>query len=176
MTTVPALTALRLGYKDPLTDTFGAHPLLGAVLDLNDGRAFTLAAPDGFTLSAPRRTLVPVDGSLLTALVNNPSNAPFAVTNQWLWDYFDGLGMAAGGDPAWTYSLESSAQPNAAQALSDGTLDWGSVARTALAASAVAVLLALVKYARAFGDPPLDGVRDAASEPGQSDLAGDGAN
>jgi hypothetical protein len=23
MTTVPALTALRLGYKDPLTDTFG---------------------------------------------------------------------------------------------------------------------------------------------------------
>ena len=60
MTTVPALTTLRLGYKDPLTDTFGAHPLLGAVLDLNDGRTFTLAAPDGFTLSAPRRTLVPV--------------------------------------------------------------------------------------------------------------------
>ncbi len=60
MTTVPALTALRLGYKDPLTDTFGAHPLLGAVLDLNDGQMFTLATPDGFTLSAPRRTLVPV--------------------------------------------------------------------------------------------------------------------
>jgi hypothetical protein len=60
MTTVPALTTLRLGYKDPLTDTFGAHPLLGAVLDLNDGETFTLAAPDGFTLSAPRRTLVSV--------------------------------------------------------------------------------------------------------------------
>ena len=60
MTTVPALTTLRLGYKDPLTDMFGAHPLLGALLDLNDGRMFTLAAPDGFTLSAPRRTLVPV--------------------------------------------------------------------------------------------------------------------
>jgi hypothetical protein len=54
------------------------------------------------------------------------------------------------------------------------------VARTALAAAAVAVLLALVKYARAFGDPPLEGAGDAASraalEPGQSDLAGNGAN
>jgi hypothetical protein len=53
-------------------------------------------------------------------------------------------------------------------------------AGAALAAAAVAVLLALVKYARAFDDPPLDGLRDAASdvasEPGQSDLAGDGAN
>ena len=60
MTMVPALTTLRLDYKDPLTDTFEAQPLLGAVLDLNDGRTFTLAAPDGFTLSAPRRTLVSV--------------------------------------------------------------------------------------------------------------------
>jgi hypothetical protein len=72
------------------------------------------------------------------------------------------------------------ALPIVAQALSDGALDWGSVARTALAASAVAVLLALVKYARAFGDPPLDGagvaVSGVASEPGQSDLAGDGAS
>jgi hypothetical protein len=125
--------------------------------------------------------LIPVDGGLLTALVNNPSNAPFAVTNSWLWTYFDGLGMAAGGDSAWTYSLAATALvaalPIVAQALSDGTLDWGNVARTALAAAAVAVLLALVKYARAFGDPPLEGAVDAASgvaaEPGQSDLAGD---
>jgi hypothetical protein len=39
---------------------------------------------------------------------------------------------------------------------------------------------ALVKYARAFGDPPLGGAGDAASgvaaEPGQSELAGDGAS
>src|SRR4029077_12725696 len=49
------------------------------------------------------------------------------------------------------------ALPIVAQALSDGTLDWGNVARTALAAAAVAVLLALVKYARAFGDPPVAG-------------------
>jgi hypothetical protein len=66
-----------------------------------------------------------------------------------------------------------------AQALSEGTLDWGNVARTALAA-AVAVLLALVRYVRAFGDPPLEGAGAAASgaiaEPGQSDLAGDGVN
>ena len=72
--------------------------------------------------------LVPVDGGLLTALVNNPSNAPFAVTNQWLWTYFDGLGMAAGGDPAWTYSLESSAQPNAARgAAGPGTQTSGNI-------------------------------------------------
>jgi hypothetical protein len=54
------------------------------------------------------------------------------------------------------------------------------LAATALVAAAVAVLLALVKYARAFGDPPLEGTGVAASsvtsEPGQSDLAGDGAN
>jgi hypothetical protein len=71
------------------------------------------------------------------------------------------------------------ALPILAQALADGSLDWGNVARTALAAAAVAVLLALVKYARAFGDPPLEGGDDAsgvATEPGQSDLAGDAAS
>jgi hypothetical protein len=72
------------------------------------------------------------------------------------------------------------ALPIVAQALSDGAMDWGNVARTALAAAAVAVLLALVKYAKAFGDPPLEGAGDGASsvaaEPGQSDLAGDGAS
>jgi hypothetical protein len=46
----------------------------------------------------------------------------------------------------------------------------------ALAAAAVAVLLALVKYAKAFGDPPLDGAENAVSEPGQDDLVGDGAS
>ncbi len=72
------------------------------------------------------------------------------------------------------------ALPIVAQALSDGALDWGNVARTALAAAAVAVLLALVKYARGFGAPPLGGAGDAtsgmAAEPGQSDLADDGAS
>jgi hypothetical protein len=72
------------------------------------------------------------------------------------------------------------ALPIVAQALSDGALDWGNVMRTALAAGAVAVLLALVKYARAFGDPPPEGAGNAASgvaaEPGQNDLAGNGAS
>ncbi|HEX9067604.1 MAG TPA: hypothetical protein VF807_02460, partial [Ktedonobacterales bacterium] len=35
-------TILRLGYSDPLTGVFGAHPQLGAVVDLNDGVTFTL--------------------------------------------------------------------------------------------------------------------------------------
>jgi hypothetical protein len=56
--------------------------------------------------------LLPLDGSLLVAVINNPSNAPFAVTNQWLWAYFDGLAMAWGGDAGWTYSLEAQASPN----------------------------------------------------------------
>jgi hypothetical protein len=68
------------------------------------------------------------------------------------------------------------ALPILAQALAAGALNWGDVARTALAAAAVAVLLALVKYAKAFGDPPLDGAGEgtqsgAASEPGRNDLA-----
>jgi hypothetical protein len=51
-------TILKLGYTNPLTDTFGAHPLLGAVIDLNDGATFTLASPDGLELSAPPRSLL----------------------------------------------------------------------------------------------------------------------
>jgi hypothetical protein len=51
-------TLVRLGWSDPLTDTFGIHPLLGAVLDLNDGQTYTLLSPQGLNLSAPARTLV----------------------------------------------------------------------------------------------------------------------
>lgn len=50
-------TTLKLGYTNPLTDSFGAHPLLGAVIDLNDGVTFTLASPDGLEMLAPARTL-----------------------------------------------------------------------------------------------------------------------
>ncbi len=56
--------------------------------------------------------LLPIDGSLLVGVVNNPANAPFAVTAQWLWAYHDGLALnrAAVGDAASaTYSLESRA-------------------------------------------------------------------
>lgn len=52
-------TTLKLGYTDPRTDTFGAHPALGGPLDLNDGVTYTLASPDGLDLLAPTRTLVP---------------------------------------------------------------------------------------------------------------------
>ncbi len=60
--------------------------------------------------------LLPVDGSLLVGTLNNPSNAPFGVTNQWLWSYFDGLAVAGGGSASWTYSLESAPTANPAHA------------------------------------------------------------
>lgn len=47
------------------------------------------------------------------------------------------------------------ALPVVADALGHGSVRWDDVARTALAAAAVAVLLALAKYARAQGDPAL---------------------
>lgn len=47
------------------------------------------------------------------------------------------------------------ALPVVADALGHGPVRWDDVARTALAAAAVAVLLALAKYARAQGDPTL---------------------
>ncbi|MBF6591167.1 MAG: LamG domain-containing protein, partial [Ktedonobacterales bacterium] len=55
-----AVTTLKLGAIDPRTGVFGAHPLLGGPLDLNDGVTFTLASPEGLELPLPPRTLVPV--------------------------------------------------------------------------------------------------------------------
>jgi hypothetical protein len=52
------MTVLKLGYTNPLTDAFGAHPTLGAALDLNDGQTFTLVSPEGLELAPPPRTLV----------------------------------------------------------------------------------------------------------------------
>jgi hypothetical protein len=51
-------TVVRLGWSDPLTDTFGTHPLLGAALDLNDGQTYTLLSPQGLGLNAPQQTLI----------------------------------------------------------------------------------------------------------------------
>ncbi|HEV2235675.1 MAG TPA: hypothetical protein VGR57_03350, partial [Ktedonobacterales bacterium] len=59
------MTTLKLGYSDPRTDAFGAHPVLGPVLDLNDGQTFVLLGPDGLSLPPPPRTLVPA-GNLRT--------------------------------------------------------------------------------------------------------------
>jgi hypothetical protein len=47
------------------------------------------------------------------------------------------------------------ALPIIADALARGGVDWADVGRTALAAGATAALLALLKYCRAYGDPPL---------------------
>ena len=47
------------------------------------------------------------------------------------------------------------AAPIIAQALGQQTVNWGDIARAALAAAATAALLALAKYARAQSDPPL---------------------
>ncbi len=61
------------------------------------------------------QALLPIDGSLLVATINNPANASGAVTNKWLWAYADGLlvnraGAADG--PSWLYSLEAGPTPN----------------------------------------------------------------
>jgi hypothetical protein len=59
--------------------------------------------------------LLPVDGSLVLGVVNNPSNSPVAaVTNQYLWCYIDGLLTNRAGaydGPGWTYSIEGLAVP-----------------------------------------------------------------
>ena len=47
------------------------------------------------------------------------------------------------------------ALPIIAQALSQQTVSWDDVGRAALAAAATAMLLALNKYLRAHGDPPV---------------------
>jgi len=62
--------------------------------------------------------LLPVDGSLLMGLVNNPSNAHAAVTSAWLWGYHDGLLVnraAVGDSSATTYSVESAPVANPAK-------------------------------------------------------------
>jgi hypothetical protein len=61
---------------------------------------------------------LPIDGSLLVGLVNNPSNGGITVAGQWLWTYLDGLlvNRAAVGDAASaTYSVESAPLPNPAR-------------------------------------------------------------
>jgi hypothetical protein len=58
------------------------------------------------------QALIPVDGSLLLGVTNNPSNSPVTPTNQWLFHYLDGLLTTRGGPgdgPSATYSLESAA-------------------------------------------------------------------
>jgi hypothetical protein len=59
MTATAGKTTVQLGWTNPLTGVFGAHPVLGAALDLNDGQTYTLLSPDGLELSPPRKTIIP---------------------------------------------------------------------------------------------------------------------
>jgi hypothetical protein len=56
------------------------------------------------------------------------------------------------------------ALPVVADALGSAGVNWTDVGRAALAAAAVAVLLALAKYARAQGDPALGDALDELGE------------
>lgn len=47
------------------------------------------------------------------------------------------------------------ALPIVSDALGKGNVNWDDVARTALAAGVTAALLALLKYCKAWSDPPL---------------------
>lgn len=75
--------------------------------------------------------LLPIDGVLLMATVNNPSNSVLTVATEWLWVYSDGLLLnrsAPGDTAAWTTSLESGPTPNAAKGAGGvGTTNTGSV-------------------------------------------------
>ena len=62
--------------------------------------------------------LLPIDGSLVMGLLNNPSNAFGGITNQWLWTYLDGLGVSLGLPASQGFSLET--QPVAAPGKSAG--------------------------------------------------------
>jgi hypothetical protein len=57
------------------------------------------------------------------------------------------------------------ALPILADALGHGAVDWAAVGRTALAAGATAALVALLKYCKAFGDPPLPSPQAQPSPP-----------
>jgi hypothetical protein len=47
------------------------------------------------------------------------------------------------------------ALPIISDALGHGSVNWSDVGRTALATGVTAALLALIKYCKAYGDPPL---------------------
>lgn len=85
------------------------------------------STPGGSVCQMSWQALLPVDGSLLAGLANNPTNAPVAVSARWLWAYADGL-ATAGQPAAWTYSLETAPIPAPAHAGGGpGTQTTGSV-------------------------------------------------
>ncbi|MFI5273336.1 MAG: hypothetical protein ACHQ4H_09935, partial [Ktedonobacterales bacterium] len=86
----------------------------------------------GSTLRSGWAALLPVDGSLLVGVLNNPANAPFGLSAQWLWAYLDGTltnRAGAGDGPAWGYSVEGvNGQANPARSAGGaGTQNTGSI-------------------------------------------------
>jgi hypothetical protein len=95
----------------------------GALTSLAQGYLTPCAQwKDSSTPSAAFRAnwqaLLPVDGSLLLGVANNPANGPFGVTASWLWLYLDGLLANRGGPadgPAATLSVEVAPLANPAR-------------------------------------------------------------
>jgi hypothetical protein len=85
----------------------------------------------GSTCTMNWELLLPVDGSRLAGIANNPSNNPYAVSNKWLWLYADAglVNRAAVMDgPAWAWSLKGAALPNASHAAGEyGTQSSGQI-------------------------------------------------
>lgn len=92
---------------------------------------WTDATAGGAMARCDWQALLPVDGSLLVGVVNNPGNAPYAVTAEWLWAYVDGLltNRAGVGDAAsLTYSIEAAPLANpAVGAGGPGTATTGAI-------------------------------------------------
>jgi hypothetical protein len=108
------------------------------------------------------QALLPVDGSLLVAIVNNPGNSVGAVSNKWLWTYSDGLLLnrsAAGDGPGWTYSVESNPAPNAGSG-AGGAGTQGTGAINVNSGADPCLIL----------DPTQNGLGGAASQPGVNQL------
>ncbi|MEO7001906.1 MAG: LamG domain-containing protein [Ktedonobacterales bacterium] len=88
-------------------------------------------APGGSACQTNWQLLLPVDGSLLVGQLDNPANGTLAVTNSWLWAYFDGLAVnraGVGDAPAWQYSIEAGSLPNPARAAGGpGTQTTGAI-------------------------------------------------
>ncbi len=104
----------------------------GALSDLTQGYLTPRAqwqdiSASGATFRANWQALLPVDGSLLLGVANNPANGPFAVSGSWLWLYADGL-LAARGGPAVTLSIEAAALADPARGSGGpGTQSSGSI-------------------------------------------------
>lgn len=68
--------------------------------------------PGGSVCRANWQCLLPTDAETVILQLINANNAPFGVSNSWLWVYVDGLATQQGGASSATYSLEATPAPN----------------------------------------------------------------